>query len=179
MKRNLALFFVLLTLPLICKAEVVKITSNPSGASIEINGVAVGKTPYEMKVPGGYFKKPRTAFGSHLEHPMLCRISLQGYVPKEIEMTNGPQEWRNLYGTALWNYWLLKTDVFHVELEKASEAFTGRVDAGSAENLSLSSRPELSTEDVVRSASPAIIRLQSLDGWGNRLYYYGYGRHYY
>src|SRR5712692_9577168 len=156
MNRNFALFFILLSFPLICKAEVVKITSNPSGASVEINGVLVGKTPYEMKVPGGYFKKPRTAFGSHLEHPMLCRISLQGYVPKEIEMTNGPQEWRNLYGTALWNYWLLKTDVFHVELEKASEAFTGRVDAGSAENLSLSSRPELSTEDVVRSASPAI-----------------------
>lgn len=166
MKRSFALVFVLLSLPLISKAEVVRITSNPSGASVEINGVVAGKTPYEMKVPGGYFKKPRTAFGSHLEHPMLCRISLQGYVPKEIEMTNGPQEWRNLYGTALWNYWLLKTDVFHVELEKASEAFTGRVGAGSGENLSLSSRPELSTEDVVRSASPAIVRLQSLDSGG-------------
>ena len=166
-RTSLQLVFVLLSIPLICKAEVVRITSNPSGASVEINGVAVGKTPYEMKVPGGYFKKPKTAFGSHLEHAMTCRVSLPGYVPKEIEMTTGPQEWRNLYGTALWNYWLLKTDVFHVELEKASEAFTGKVNAVTDEkSLSILSRPELSTENIVRSASPAIVTLQSLVGQG-------------
>jgi hypothetical protein len=82
-----------------------------------------------MKVPGGYFKKTKTALGDHLEHSMSCRIVLKGYIPKEIELTNGPMVWRNLYGIALWEYWLLKTDHFHVELEKASAAFTGTVEA--------------------------------------------------
>ncbi|MBS1810656.1 MAG: trypsin-like peptidase domain-containing protein [Acidobacteria bacterium] len=167
MKRNLTLFFIILSFPIICNAEVVKITSNPTGASVEINGVVVGKTPYEMKVPGGYLKKPKTAFGAHLEHSMICRLSLQGYIPKEVELTNGPMEWRNLYGNKIWDYWLLKTDVFHVELEKASEAFTGKVDAVLNEKTSVTVRAELSTENVVRLASPSIVKLQSLDGWGS------------
>jgi len=37
------------------RADTLKITSAPSGASVEINGLSVGTTPYEEDVPGGYF----------------------------------------------------------------------------------------------------------------------------
>jgi hypothetical protein len=33
-------------------AQVLKITSKPGGAKVEIDGVAVGTTPYEVKLPG-------------------------------------------------------------------------------------------------------------------------------
>lgn len=102
-------------------ADVLKITSNPSGATVEIDGVVVGTTPYEKKVPGGYFKKTKTAFGSTLEHPMRCRVSLKGYIPKELDLATGPIDWRNLYGNKLGEYYLLKSKLFHFELEKASE----------------------------------------------------------
>jgi hypothetical protein len=46
--------------PFVC-ADTLKITSTPSGASVEINGVTVGTTPYEEEVPGGYFHKTKTA----------------------------------------------------------------------------------------------------------------------
>src|SRR5260370_24681920 len=164
-----SLFFFLLFFPLICQAETVRITSNPSGASVEINGVVTCTTPCEIKTPGG-LKRPNTAFSSHLDHPLICRISLKGYVPKEIEMTTGPQEWRNLYGTVLYNYWLLKDKLFHVELEKASEAFTGKLQA--AEESPVASRAELSTESVVRAPSSSIVRLVTLDSGGTQVFFY-------
>jgi serine protease Do len=167
MKYNLTLFVLLVfSLSASVKSEILKVTSNPSGASVEINGVVVGKTPYEMKVPGGYLKKPKTAFGAHLENAMLCRVLLNGYIPKEIEMTNGPMEARNIYGVKWYDYYLLKTDVFHFELEKASEAFTGKVEVGISDKTTSISRNELSTESIVKSASPAIVNLKSIDGGG-------------
>ena len=45
--------------PSFARADTLKITSTPAGASVEINGVTVGTTPYEEQVPGGYFHKPR------------------------------------------------------------------------------------------------------------------------
>ena len=38
-------------------AETLTITSSPPGATVEIDGIVAGKTPYQMKAPGGYFHK--------------------------------------------------------------------------------------------------------------------------
>jgi hypothetical protein len=69
----------LLATPLV-KAEVLRVTSTPSGAKVEIDNVAVGTTPYEVKVPGGYFHKTRTLIGARLEHAMTLRVSMDGYL---------------------------------------------------------------------------------------------------
>jgi hypothetical protein len=42
-------------------AEKLRITSTPPGAKVEINGVAVGTTPFEKDYPSGYFHKTKTA----------------------------------------------------------------------------------------------------------------------
>ena len=44
-------------------AEKLRVTSTPPGAKVEINGVAVGTTPFEKDYPGGYFHKTNTAVG--------------------------------------------------------------------------------------------------------------------
>jgi serine protease Do len=80
-------------------AETLKVTSTPSGARVEIDGIAVGTTPYETKVPGGYFHKTHSVFGARLEHPMVLRVSMEGYATKEILMTEGPMRWVALNGT--------------------------------------------------------------------------------
>jgi hypothetical protein len=85
------LFF--LTCPAQALADKLRITSNPLGATVEINGVSMGTTPFEKEYLGGYFLKTRTAFGARLEHPMVARISLQGYATKELELTEGPMLW--------------------------------------------------------------------------------------
>ena len=87
--------FPLLGITLLCifvpfaRADTLKITSTPPGASVEIDGVSVGTTPYQEDVPGGYFHKTRTALGRRLQHPMIARISLLGYATKEVQMKIG------------------------------------------------------------------------------------------
>ncbi|MEQ1474336.1 MAG: PEGA domain-containing protein, partial [Candidatus Acidiferrum sp.] len=106
-------------------ADKLRITSVPSGASIHINGVLVGTTPYEKDIPGGYLHKTKTTMGSRLEHPMVARLTLDGYAAKEIQLTEGPMNWVSLKGHNYGGYWLLKTDHFHFELQPASQIFTG------------------------------------------------------
>ncbi len=91
-------------------ADTLRITSKPAGATVEINGVIEGATPFEKDYPGGYFHKIRTSMGARLEHGMVARVSLAGYVTKEICLTEGPMNWISLNGRNRGEYWLLKSD---------------------------------------------------------------------
>jgi hypothetical protein len=85
-------------LALIARADRLAITSQPSGATVEIDGVVVGLTPFEKDFPGGYFHRTKTAIGSRLEHPMVARISLSSYATKEVPLSEGPMNWVGLNG---------------------------------------------------------------------------------
>lgn len=61
-----------------CLADTLQITTTPPGATVELDGVTLGVTPFEKDFPGGYFHKTRTVLGARFEHPMVARISLQG-----------------------------------------------------------------------------------------------------
>jgi PEGA domain len=110
-------------------AEELKITSTPPGASLEIDGVSVGKTPYKVKYPGGYFHKPHTAFGTRLEHGMVARISLSGYVTQEVTLTDGPLVWVAVNGRRQGNYFILKSDHFNIDLEPRVKLLEGSFEA--------------------------------------------------
>src|SRR5258707_8319666 len=73
-------------------ADKLQITSTPPGATVELDGVAVGTTPFERDFPGGYFRKTRTSLGARLEHPMVARLSLTGYATKELTLTECPMD---------------------------------------------------------------------------------------
>jgi S1-C subfamily serine protease len=139
-------------------ADKLRITSAPPGATVMIDGVTVGTTPYEKTVPGGYLRKTKTSIGARLEHAMTARISLPGYAAKEIQMTEGPMNWVSLKGHNHGGYWLLKTDHFHVELQPASQLFTG----GIVESSTNAARPQLSLEELVSRTKPAVVYLKSL-----------------
>jgi serine protease Do len=149
-----------------CKGDTLKITSNPSGATVEIDGVVVGTTPYEMKVPGGYFHKTHSVFGARLGHAMTLRVSMDGYATKEMVMTEGPMPWVALNGTYHGDYWLLKTNHFDIALELLSKSFTGAVVATVAGNSKIEMRPELAVEDIVQKSKPAVVLLKRPDGQG-------------
>jgi serine protease Do len=153
------------------RADTLRITSTPSGATVEINGVAVGTTPYEEEVPGGYFHKTKTALGRRLQNPMAARISLAGYTTKEIQMTEGPMNWVSLKGHSHGEYWLLKLKHFHVELDPISKVFTGNIVADipkAADQRSDADRlPEPPLEDVIAQAKPAVVRLKGLGKSGS------------
>ena len=155
-------------------AEKLQFTSNPPGATVELNGVGIGTTPCEKDLPGGYFHKTKTSFGARLEHPLVARVSLVGYATKELTLTEGPLNWISLNGRSHGEYWLLKSDLFHVDLQPIAEAFTGDVVARTSDaNATL--QPELSLEELVRQTKPAVVYLKGLNKSGSGFFVTGTG----
>jgi serine protease Do len=150
------------------RADTLTITSTPPGATVEIDGLKVGTTPYAKKMPGGYFHK--TTFSSHLEHPMRLRVSMEKFSSKEIEMTEGPVSFvgYTAFGAAYrGECWLLKTDHFDFVLEPVSKSFTGTVATAAAGNSKVEMRPEMDVEDIIQQSKPAVVVLKRPDGQGS------------
>ena len=162
----LALSVVSLSLPNLSVAQTLKITSNPPGATVELDGVPAGNTPLEKNFPGGYFHRTKTAIGQRLEHPMTARVTLPGFVVHEIALTEGPMDWIDLHGRHHGQYWLFKADHFQVNLETIAKTFTGAVSAASAAQPA-ALRPELSLEELVERSKPAVVCLKALNGSGS------------
>lgn len=168
------ILLILLTCPAHALADKLRITSNPSGATVEIDGVNAGTTPFEKDYPGGYFHKTKTAFGTRLEHPMVARISLSGYSTKELTLTDGPMLWVSLYGRVRGEYWLLKSDHFNAELQPVSETFTGEI-AAAVSGGRVELKPELSREELIRRTKPAVVCLKGLSKMGSGFFVTGTG----
>jgi S1-C subfamily serine protease len=142
------------------------ITSVPAGATVEIDGIAVGKTPYEVVVPGGYIHGAKSVFGKLLRQQMHLRLLLDGYLPLDADLARGPMPWIAFNGTYHGDYWLLKTPNFNFTLSKAATTFTGNVQAAIA-RPELAAIQSLTTEEIVRVASPSVLLLRSSEGTGS------------
>ena len=164
----------LLCCPQRAAADKLQITSTPPGATVELDGVVAGTTPFEKDFPGGYFRKTRTSMGSRLEHPVVARISLTGYASKEIKLTEGPMNWISLNGRNRGEYWLFKSAHFSVELQPISETFTGGITAKISDS-SIALASELSLEELVRQSKPAVVYLKGLDKSGSGFFVTGTG----
>ncbi|HEY0703211.1 MAG TPA: PEGA domain-containing protein [Candidatus Acidoferrales bacterium] len=98
-------------------AETFSVTSSPAGAEVEIDGVAVGTTPFQTQYPGGYFHKTHTVFSTRLEHRMVLRVTKNGYVLQQMTITEGPFDWIGLTGKHHGKYFILRADHFALNLE--------------------------------------------------------------
>jgi hypothetical protein len=104
------------------RAEHLTITSMPAGATIEIDGAAIGVTPFTIEYPSSYFHKPHTVFSSRLEHALILKIHKEGYTAQKITLTDGPLQWISVTGKRHGSYFVLKGDHFDFQLEQVSEA---------------------------------------------------------
>ena len=145
------------------------ITSDPPGATVEIDGTVVGKTPYRVQVPEAYFKGTHNVFGLKrcLGQQTHARISLDGYLPKEADLARGPYKWIAYNGTYHGDFWILKASLFNFTLETAATTFTGSVQATSVGSGPITMRPQLPTEEIFRRANPAVLLLSSSEGSGS------------
>jgi S1-C subfamily serine protease len=146
--------------PSIARADKLTINSNPPGATVEIDGVKVGKTPFVKDYPGGYFRRTKTAFGSRLEHPLMARITLDGFAPKIVTLCDGPQQWRDMHGRERGEYWTFKVSSFDVPLVPIAKEFTGTVAVKTARNTSVEYVRDLKLEEVVALVKPSVVYLQ-------------------
>ncbi|HXM99447.1 MAG TPA: trypsin-like peptidase domain-containing protein [Candidatus Dormibacteraeota bacterium] len=166
--KQFCLVTVLIVFAAPCLADTLKITSTPPGATVELDGIPAGVTPFEKQFPGGFFHKTRTALGARLEHPMVARVSLPGYATQEFHLTEGPMEWISLNGRKHGDFFLLKTNSIHVDLQPVGQVFTGTIATPlSAPAASADRQPELSLEQLVAAARPAVVYLKGLDKTGS------------
>ena len=156
---SIALAFLMLC-PLAAKADKLTITSTPPGATVEIDGVKVGKTPFVKDYPGGYFHRTKTAVGSRLEHPLMARVTLEGFAPKVVALCDGPQQWRDHLGRTHGEYWTFKISSFEVSLTPVAKAFTGEVAVKTAQNGSVEYVRDLKLEEVVALVKPSVVYLE-------------------
>lgn len=143
------------------------INSQPPGATVELDGIVVGITPYTVEIPSGYLHGSKSVFGKLLRHQLHLKLSLEGYLSKEIDLANGPTPWVALNGTNHGDYWILKADTFNFTLDKAATSFAGTVQATLSNSSPVTMGPAPSTEDVVRHANPAVLFLSSSQGTGS------------
>ena len=148
------------------KSDTLTITSTPPGATVELDGIAVGTTPYSHKYPGGYFHGTHTIFGATLGHPIHARISKEGYTSREMVLTEGPLDWRDLEGRLHAHYYVFKQKDIAVTLEPARRSLDGAVRVSSAGGTSFDLRPELPTEQIVARVRPAIVELHDREKAG-------------
>ncbi|MGC1107706.1 MAG: trypsin-like peptidase domain-containing protein [Candidatus Acidiferrales bacterium] len=144
----------------VARANTLTVTSVPPGATVEINGLVVGTTPFTYKMPGAYFHKPHMAFEARLEHPMVVRISLEGYASEQLTITEGPFVWRSLMGRTDGNYFLVKTDHFQVTLNPLKNVFTGNPAISSEKANGAERGSELPVDAIAKQSDPAIVRVE-------------------
>jgi len=145
--------------------DTLKITSKPSGAKVEIDGVVAGSTPFEKDYPNGYFRRPMTVLSARLEHAMTARIILDGYVTKEIKLTDGPRDWNSLNGRKHFEYWVLRQSQFDVELKPIKLVFSGDVNVKLADGET-ELEPELALAQLAKRTKPAVVYLKGADKAG-------------
>jgi S1-C subfamily serine protease len=150
----------LVLVPTICSAKTyLTIRSEPPSASVEIDGIVVGQTPYSVEIPGSYIHGGHSVFTNFLRHQIHLRLMLDGYLTKEVDLANGPTPFVTLNGVNHGDIWILKSDTFNFTLEKAATAFTGGVQTTLSNVGPVVLRAALPTEEVVRIASPAVLQL--------------------
>lgn len=167
--RIAVLCAVVLSIPIqsSAKKDYLTIFSTPPGATVEIDGVVVGKTPYTVEVPGAYLRGSHLVFAKYLRHQIHLRLSLDGYLSKELDLANGPTPLIAANGVNHGNVWFLKTDDFNLTLEKAATSFTGNIQAALANNTTVTMGSAPSTEDIVRNANAAVLFLHGSQGTGS------------
>jgi len=149
------------------RAETLTIMSTPPGATVEIDGVVVGTTPYKIKYPGGYFHKPHSVFASRLQHAITVRIYKDGYTEREMKITDGPFEWTALNGQNHGRYWLIKSAEVTATLEAVTTVYHGSPRLARISAVASGSRHELPIDTLVEISSPAVVEIQSMEGRGS------------
>lgn len=144
----------LLTYCALSSAKTLRITSTPPGATIELDGTVVGVTPYEKDFPSGYFKRTLTSFQERLQHSMRVRLTLSGYITKEMVLTEGPRQWVDMHHHSHGDFWLFKADKFHVDLVSLPPP---DVAAPAGKTPVFGERVDMSPEDVIARIKPAVV----------------------
>ncbi len=179
----LVFLFIVLPTNVLAKKIPLKITSDPIGAKVEINGKTVGTTPFETEIEDWAVKGHGTfVFSKYLAERVFVTISKEGYVPKSVELTQGPFQWSNHNRTVFHTFYVFATTSFDFKLEKKVE-FTSTnpfINSDSSGNNNTSIKPDtlssstlipsdgvkLTTEEIVSRATQSVVTIRTENASG-------------
>jgi hypothetical protein len=112
---------------------------------------------------------PRRLLPQNQNHARLALRTSHGrphqppsYATQEVPLTEGPTEWISLNGRKHGDYFLLKTNLIHIE-----QTFTGTIATTLSASPPTDREPELSLEELVSTARPAVVYLKGLNKAGS------------
>jgi S1-C subfamily serine protease len=156
-----------------------RVTTDPPGAKVQINGRTVGTTPYEIELEDFMVKgHGKWVWSKYLSTPMTMTLSREGYFSKEVQITSGPFRWVNGNGTAFHLYYVVTDTTWNIKLDKKVEFSSTNpfapppAPATNPAILALSpapnapARPPMTTEQVVSAAMPSVVTIRSGDASG-------------
>jgi hypothetical protein len=97
------------------------ITSTPSGARVEFNGVYVGVTPLQLSYDKSYFEGKRYLWSKYLGEEVTMVTSAKGCDPDSRVITRGPLTWDNGMGD-VFHYYVFESNRFDVQLQCGGSA---------------------------------------------------------
>ncbi len=171
--RSIILSLLLSTCTCSCLAKNKQVTINsiPEGAEVEVNGSVTCTTPCSISVPDYYFGVKRTAFSKHGIEPITVVLRKKGFASKTIQITTGPIHWKNLNGYNLYDYFLVDSTSYDIELDPVSNFFNQQTEIQPGLDTTAASSavgaPILANEDIVRKSVPAIVIVSTPEGWGS------------
>lgn len=154
--------------------KTLRIESDPPGAKVEIAGESVGTTPLTRdNIKDFMFQGPLYGWSEFLATPLQMTVSKEGYVTQTIIITKGPFVWASLDRSIIKYFYLISSPYFNIKLQKVGE-FLGGNPLAAKDSSSLSalafpseSKANLSTEEIVSRALPAVVTIRSGQGSGS------------
>jgi S1-C subfamily serine protease len=151
------------------------ITSEPEGATIDVNGENLGATPFRRAAPGYYFYNgPRFATSSFIAAPLTLTVSKVGYVTKTVVITKGPYQWVSLDGSNRIIFHVVSSPEINIKLEPVGQFLGTNPYASESEPPKLSTdKPKnsnsttLTVEEVVKKSLPAVVTVNTTKGSGS------------
>ncbi len=148
LRRHLALALIVLPFwpvraslasPQAKNSRTLTITSTPSGARVEFNGVYVGVTPVQLSYDKSSFDGKRYLWSKYMGEGVTMSTSARGCEPDVRVITMGPTTWDNGMGDVFY-YYVFRAYQFDVQLQCGESA--GRPSTGPAETPGASSPSE-------------------------------------
>jgi S1-C subfamily serine protease len=148
------------------KWNFLSVESEPSDATVTIDGQLNGKTPFKIPAKGYFYTAPLFAFSTRLTTPSTITVSKEGYVSKTFSITKGPFEWVSLNGANRFYYYLVYQPEFFVRLDKIGE-FLGTNPFIDNSSKYIENRERLTVEEVVQKSLPTVVTVQTPKGSGS------------
>jgi hypothetical protein len=109
--------------------DMVTVISIPVGAQVEWNRKVIGTTPLTYKVGEYAFNVQKSSlFSKHLTTPVVIRVSKEGYIAKEVTVTQAYQ-WHSLNYQNHFTYFIITSNNYEINLDKIAAKTAGMTNA--------------------------------------------------